>query len=556
MEREHLWEITLGDLLDQQAARYPDQDCLVFNDRLFRATYSEFRDKVNETARGLLALGIKPGDHVAIWATNVPEWMLTMWATAKIGAVMVTMNTSYKVFEAEYLLRQSDTQTLIMTEGFKDSHYVEIIESLIPELQGAQPGTWQSATLPVLQNIIVIGDTKHDGMLAWNDMVAAGANVTAAELSKVQASLHWDDVINMQYTSGTTGFAKGVMLSHYNILNNGLTIGDNLRFTTADRLCIPVPMFHCFGMVLAVLACMTHGSAMVMVEYFSPSKVLKAVHEEKCTALHGVPTMFITMLDHPAIKGVDFSHMRTGIMAGSPCPVQIMNRVVSEMNIRELTIVYGLTESSPGCTMTRTDDSLERRVSTVGRTLPFMETKVVNTDTGELCAPHEPGEFMVRGYNVMKGYYKNDEATENAITSDGWLHTGDLATVDEHGYYNITGRIKDCIIRGGENIYPKEIEECLYTHPGVQDVQVIGVPSIQYGEEIMAYIIPKSGANLTVEGVREFLKERIAKQKVPSYVAFVTEFPMTASGKIQKFKLRDQAVKDLHLEQADSIETA
>lgn len=553
---DKLWEITLGDLLDYQAERHPDQDCVIYNDRPFRTTYREFRDLVNLTAKGFLKLGIKKGDHVSMWGTNVPEWQLALWAAAKIGAVLVTVNTAYKVFETEYLLRQSDTHTLVMTEGFKDSNYVGIMQELVPELAGAKPGQWESEGLPCLKNIIICGGKEHEGMLNWEALYELGKEVSDEELALAQQACHFNEVVNMQYTSGTTGFPKGVMLTHLNILNNGLSIGDCMKFSTADRLCLTVPLFHCFGLVLATMASITHASTMCIVEAFSPAAVLKTIHEEKCTAVHGVPTMFIAMLEHADFARTDFSHMRTGIMAGSPCPVKVMRQVVDQMNMSEITIVYGLTESSPGCTQTTTDDPLDLRVSTVGRNLPFIETKVVDPETGLECPPGVPGEFMARGYNIMKGYYKMPEATAAAITADGWLHSGDLATVDENGYYKITGRIKDMIIRGGENIYPKEIEECLYTHPGVQDVQVVGVPSEAYGEEVMAYVILKPESGLTEEEIKAFLKERIARHKVPKYVAFIKEFPMTASGKIQKFKLRDMAVGLLKLQDAANIETA
>ena len=553
---EKLWEITLGDLLDYQAERHPDQDCVIYNDRPFRTTYREFRDKVNLVAKGFLKLGVKKGDHISMWGTNVPEWQLALWAASKIGAVLVTVNTSYKIFEAEYLLRQSDTHTLVMTEGFKDSDYVAIIQELVPELEGAGPGEWVSDMLPCLKNIILCGGKELSGMLNWEALYELGKEISDEALEEAQKACHFNDVVNMQYTSGTTGFPKGVMLTHLNILNNGLSIGDCMKFSTADRLCLVVPLFHCFGLVLATMAAVTHATTMCMVEAFSPAVVLKTIHEEKCTAFHGVPTHFIAVMDHPDFAATDFSHMRTGIMAGSPCPVKVMRQVVDQMNMSEITIVYGLTESSPGCTQTTTEDSLELRVSTVGRHLPFVETKVVDPETGEECAPGIPGEFMVRGYNIMKGYYKMPEATAAAITEDGWLHSGDLATVDENGYYKITGRIKDMIIRGGENIYPKEIEECYYTHPDIQDVQVVGIPSEAYGEEVMAYIILKPGKSMTEDEAREFVRTRIARHKVPKHVAFIDEFPMTASGKIQKYKLRDLAVDMLKLHDAASIETA
>ncbi|MCL2120693.1 MAG: AMP-binding protein [Clostridiales bacterium] len=553
---EKLWEITLGDLLDYQAERHPDQDCVIYNDRPFRTTYREFRDKVNLVAKGFLKLGVKKGDHISMWGTNVPEWQLALWAASKIGAVLVTVNTAYKIFEAEYLLRQSDTHTLVMTEGFKDSDYVAIMQELVPELEGASPGEWESDVLPCLKNILLCGGKELSGMRNWESLYELGKEISDETLAEAQKACHFHDVVNMQYTSGTTGFPKGVMLTHLNILNNGLSIGDCMKFSTADRLCLTVPLFHCFGLVLATMAAVTHASTMCIVEAFSPAAVLKTIHEEKCTAFHGVPTMFIAMMDHPDFARTDFSQMRTGIMAGSPCPVKVMRQVVDQMNMSEITIVYGLTESSPGCTQTTTEDSLELRVSTVGRSLPFVETKVVDPDTGEECIPGVPGEFMARGYNIMKGYYKMPEATAAAITEDGWLHSGDLATVDENGYYKITGRIKDMIIRGGENIYPKEIEECYYTHPDIQDVQVIGIPSEAYGEEVMAYVILKPGISMTEDEAREFVRTRIARHKVPKYVAFIDEFPMTASGKIQKYKLRDMAVDMLKLHDAASIETA
>jgi len=553
---DKLWEITLGDLLDEMAEKYPDHDCVIYTDRPFRKSYREFRDLVNLTAKGFLRLGIKKGDHVSIWATNYPEWIITMFATAKIGAVLVTVNTNYKVFEVEYLLRQSDTHTLVLIDGFKDADYVEIINQLVPEMSGMEPGTWESKNLPRLKNVIHIGEGHHDGMINWEKLYELGQSISDEDLYQVQKSIHFQDVVNMQYTSGTTGFPKGVMLTHHNIVNNGKSIGDGMKFTHRDRLCIPVPLFHCFGCVLGVMASVTHGTTMVPVEYFSPLKVLEAISEEKCTAVHGVPTMFIALLEHPEFKNFSFEHMRTGIMAGSPCPVKVMRQVGDEMNLKEITIVYGLTEASPGCTQTTTDDPIELRVSTVGRTFPFVETKVIDPEAGEECPPGVPGEFIARGYNIMKGYYNMPEATAQAIDKDGWLHSGDLATYDENGYYKITGRIKDMIIRGGENIYPKEIEEFLYTHPSISDVQVVGVPSREYGEEVMAYIILKEGETLTEEEVKDFAKSNMARHKTPKYVCFIDSFPMTASGKIQKYKLREMAVQNLNLEDAASIETA
>jgi fatty-acyl-CoA synthase len=482
--------------------------------------------------------------------------MLTLFATAKIGAVLVTVNTSYKVFELEYLLRQSDSKMLVMTDGYKDSDYVDIINELCPRLKNTKPGILINPLLPRLQQVVYAGrHATPPGMIGWHELSAAAQEVEEEVLRALTESLSSDEVINMQYTSGTTGFPKGVMLTHRNIVNNGLSIGDRMRFTEEDKLCIPVPFFHCFGLVLAIMASLTHATAMVPVEYFSPIPVMEAIQNEQCTAVHGVPTMFIAMLEHPEFQKYRFPRLRTGIMAGSPCPIKVMKQVVDLMGMRDITIVYGQTEASPGCTQTCVDDPIELRVSTVGRRYEEVETKIVDIETGEEVGPGSQGEFCARGYNVMKGYYKMPEATAQAIDKDGWLHTGDLATVDENGYYKITGRIKDMIIRGGENIYPKEIEEFLYTHEDIQDVQVIGVPSIQYGEEVMACVILKPGARLTEQEAKDYVRTHMARHKVPKYVAFIEHFPMTASGKIQKYKLREWAVEKYGLQSA-VVETA
>jgi len=552
---EELMKVTIGDLLDNIADQYPDHEAVVYTDRPFRKTYSQLRDLCNEVAKGFIAMGIKKGDHVAIWATNYPEWILAQFATAKIGAVLVTVNTNYKIFELEYLLRQSDSTTLILIDGFKDSNYVDIINELCPELKNSEPGKLNSEKLPFLKNVIYIGDKNHPGMYNWSDLYEMAKSVTDEQLMNIQKSLDIHDVINMQYTSGTTGFPKGVMLTHYNIVNNGKSIGDCMKLTHEDKLCIPVPFFHCFGCVLGIMACVTHGTTIVGVDYFSPLKVMEILQNEECTAVHGVPTMFIAMLEHKEFSRFKFPKLRTGIMAGSPCPIKVMKQVVELMGAKEITIAYGQTEASPVCTQTRVDDSIELRVSTVGRALPFIECKVVNPETGKDVPPGTPGEFVVRGYNVMKGYYKMPEATAQAIDKDGWLHTGDLATMDENGYFKITGRIKDMIIRGGENIYPKEIEEFLYTHKAIKNVQVIGVPSKEYGEEIMACIILKDDAVLTEDEVKEYVRTHMARHKTPRYVKFMDSFPMTASGKIQKYKLREMAIAELGLTDAATLET-
>lgn len=553
---KELMKITIGDLLDQMAEKYPDHDAVLYTDRPFRKTYSEFRDLCNVVAKGFMAMGVKKGDHVAIWATNYPEWLLAQFATAKIGAVLVTVNTNYKIFELEYLLRQSDATTLILIEGFKDCNYISIMNELCLGLKESEPGKLQEASLPYLKNVIYIGDQNHPGMFNWNELYRMAGEVSDEELAKRQSSLDIHEVINMQYTSGTTGFPKGVMLTHFNLVNNGMCIGDSMNFTHEDKLCIPVPLFHCFGCVLGVMACVTHGSTMVPIDYYQPLKVMQAIQNEECTAVHGVPTMFIGMLEHPEFQKFSFPKLRTGIMAGSPCPVKVMNQVVELMGAKEITIAFGQTEASPVCTQTRVDDSIELRVATVGRALPFVECKVVDPETNQEVPNGVPGEFVARGYNIMKGYYKMPEATAQAIDSEGWLHTGDLATRDDDGYFKITGRIKDMIIRGGENIYPKEIEEFLYTHPAIKDVQVIGVPSKDYGEEVMACVILREGEVLTEDEIKAFVKGHMARHKTPKYIKFMKDFPMTASGKIQKYKLREMAIVELGLQDAAAIETA
>jgi len=547
---------TVGGLLEDIAGRFPENDALVYPDRGLRYTYREFDAHCDRVAKGLMGLGIGKGDHVSIWATNVPEWVVLQFATAKIGAVLVTVNTSYKSAELEYVLKQSDSNTLFLVRGFKDTDYVETTYTVVPELKNAAPGKLRSEKLPFLKNVIFIGEEAPAGMRPFAELERLSEKVSDAELAAAKAAPEEHEVINMQYTSGTTGFPKGVMLTHHNIVNNGFHIGECMRFTEKDRLCIPVPFFHCFGCVLAVLACVTHGAAMVPVETFQPEAVLRTIEAEKCTGVHGVPTMFIAELEHPAFAKYDLSTLRTGIMAGSPCPSEVMRRVIRDMHAAEITIAYGQTESSPVITQTRTDDPIELRVATVGRALPDVEVKIVDIETGTALPPGKQGELCTRGYHVMKGYYKMAADTAKAIDRDGWLHTGDLAVMDENGYCKITGRIKNMIIRGGENIYPREIEEFLYTHPKVSDVQVYGVPDRKYGEQVMAAVKLKDGVTCSEEEIREFCRDRIANFKIPYYVRFVEEYPMTASGKIQKFKLREMAIRELKLEQDATAETA
>ena len=541
---------TIGGLLDDMARRFPDNEALVYHERNLRYSYTQFNEECRRVAKGLLRLGIKKGDNIAIWAYNVPEWVLLQFASAKIGAILVTVNTSYKSAELEYILSQSDSTSLFMVGSFKDTNYVETLAGVVPELAASEPGKLTTSKLPFLKNIVFIGQGTPAGMINFDSIIALGNDVPDSELQAVEATLDCHDTINMQYTSGTTGFPKGVMLTHYNLVNNGFNIGECMKFTERDRLCIPVPFFHCFGCVLGVMVCVTHASTMVPVEIFDPLKVLQTIEKEKCTAVHGVPTMFIAELEHPEFSTFDLTSMRTGIMAGSVCPIEVMKRAVRDMHVTEITSVYGQTESSPGITQTRTDDSIELRVATVGRALPGAEVKIVDIETGATLPPGKQGELCARGYMVMKGYYKMPEETAKVIDADSWLHTGDLAIMDENGYCKITGRIKQMIIRGGENIYPREIEEFLYTHPKISDIQVYGVPDRKYGEQVMAAVILKKGVDMTEDEVRNFCRDKIANYKIPKYVKFVDGYPMTASGKIQKFKMREMAIKELQLEDA------
>ena len=555
-KKDALIEKTFSQVLDTMVEEFPDQYAIKYTTLDYTRTYAQFRDDVDTFARALIDMGVHAGSHVAVWATNIPQWYIAFWAVTKLGGVLVTMNTAYKIHEAEYLLRQSDTHTLIMVNGYRDSDYASILSELCPELADTRPGEpLRSKRLPFLRNVITVGFSMQ-GAMTWEQAISRSAKVPIEEVQRMAAAVNVHDVCNMQYTSGTTGFPKGVMLTHYNIVNNGKCIGDRMDLSTADRMMIQVPMFHCFGMVLAMTASMTHGATILPLPYFSPKPALACVNQEHITAFHGVPTMFIAMLEHPDFAKTDFSYMRTGIMAGSPCPISVMQDVVEKMHMREITIVYGQTEASPGCTMSSTDDPIEVRVATVGRALPEIECKIVDPETGEDCPDNVTGEFVARGYNIMKGYYKMPRATAAAIDKDGWLHTGDLACRTPEGNYRITGRLKDMIIRGGENIYPKEIEEFIYTHPKVSDVQVIGVPDEQYGEEIMACIILKEGESMTADEMKTYIRDHMAKHKVPRYVDFVDSFPMNVAGKILKYKMREDAIQKLGLQKANAIETA
>ena len=541
MNTDDLKDVTLGQLLDQAISTHPDNDAVIYVDRAFRLTYREFGDLVDRLARGIMAMGVQKGEKVAVWATNVPYWVALQFATAKIGAVLLTVNTNYKSSELAYLLKQSEAENLFIIDGFRDTDYVQTVYELVPELKTQERGYLSSPKFPALKRIGFLGQEKHRGMYSIPEILALAVMTGDAAYRERQKALDPHDVVNMQYTSGTTGFPKGVMLTHHNIANNGFWIGENQRLTPADRVCIPVPLFHCFGCVLGVLAAVSHAATMVFLESFDPVDVMASVEEENCTALYGVPTMFIAVLQHKLFKKFNFSTLRTGIMAGSPCPIEIMKQVIERMKMREITICYGLTEASPVITQTRAEDDIRRRVESVGRAMPGIEVRIVDPETHELLSAGTQGEVCCRGYNVMKGYYNLPEATAATIDADGWLHSGDLGVMDENGYLAITGRHKDMIIRGGENIYPREIEEFLFQMKGVLDVQVAGVPSPKYGEEIGAFIKLKDGARYAPEDVRDFCRGKISHYKIPRYVAFVDDYPMTANGKVQKYKLRDMS---------------
>ena len=556
-KKDDLIDLTFPQVLDRMVEEFPDQYAFKYTTLDYTRTYEEFREDVDNFARALISLGVKPGMKVAIWATNVPAWYITFWATTKIGAVLVTVNTAYKIHEAEYLLRQSDTHTLVMIESALDSNYRKIINEICPEIANTKAGQpLHCKRLPFLRNVISV-DFRQPGSLTFDEAMARADLVPLEEVHRMAANIHPDDVCNMQYTSGTTGFPKGVMLTHYNVINNGKCIGDRMGLSTADRMMIQVPMFHCFGMVLSMTSSMTHGATLCPLPYFSAKSSLACINQERITAFNGVPTMFIAMFNHPDYRKTDFSYMRTGIMAGAGCPPELMRRAAQpdEMNMRGIVSVYGQTESAPGSTMSAWTDSLDVRTNTVGYDFPHVECKIIDPETGEEVPDGVNGEFCSRGYNTMKGYYKMPEATRDTVDAEGWLHSGDLACRDSDGTYRITGRLKDMIIRGGENIYPKEIEEFIYTHPKVRDVQVIGVPDKRYGEEIMACIILKEPGSVTAEEMTAYIKASMARHKVPRYIKFVDSFPMNAAGKILKYKMRQDAAKELGLV-GDGADTA
>jgi fatty-acyl-CoA synthase len=536
-----LYNRTVGDWLEYWATQIPDKECIVYSDRNLRFSWREYNQRVDDMAKGLVAIGVGKESKVGIWAQNVPDWLTFMYACAKIGAIAVTVNTSYKDHELAFVIENSDMHTLCITDGISGSDYVQMTYSLIPELKSDPRGYLNRTRFPELKNVIYIGQEKHRGMYNTSEVLLLGSNQLDAGYIQLKKSVQCHDVVNIQYTSGTTGFPKGVMLTHHNITNNGFLTGEHMNFTQDDKLCICVPLFHCFGIVLAVMNCLTHGSTHVIVEKFDPLVTLASVHKERCTALYGVPTMFIAELNHPMFNLFDMSSLRTGIMAGALCPIELM-RLVNEKMFMDITSVYGLTETSPGMTQTRIDDTFQTRCTTVGREYEFTEVAVIDPQTGEVCQDGVQGEMCCRGYNVMKGYYKNPEATAEAIDKNGFLHSGDLGVKDPDGNFRITGRIKDMIIRGGENISPREIEEFLYTMPGVKDAQVVAIASPKYGEDVGVFVIPQVNADIKPEDVRDFCKNKIARYKIPRYIFFVSEYPLTGSGKIQKFKLREIAL--------------
>ena len=549
--------ITIGDIFDQTVARYPENEALVVHHQNIRYTYHQLKEQVDQCARGLIAMGLQKGDRIGIWSPNCVEWCITQFATSKLGAILVNINPSYRTHELSYALKHSGCRFLIIAPEFKTSNYTQMITELAPELRTSEPGQLTAAELPNLQTVIRLGDEAAAGMWRWADIYAQAKETSPATLAQRQNEQEFDDAINIQYTSGTTGYPKGATLSHHNILNNGYFTARIMNFTDQDRLVIPVPLYHCFGMVMGNLGCVSHGATMIYPgPGFEPKGVLEAVAQEKATALFGVPTMFIAELEHPDFNNYDLSSLRTGIMAGSPCPIEVMKKVQAQMHMNEVEIAYGMTETSPVSFQTRIGTPLQKQVSTVGQVHPHIEVKIIDPDTGVVKPVGELGELCTRGYSIMLGYWENPEATTNSIDMARWMHTGDLAIMDNEGYVNIAGRIKDMVIRGGENVYPREIEEFLYTHPKVSDAQVIGVPDAKYGEELMAWVKLRDGESATADEMRDFCTGKIAHFKVPRYFKFVDAFPMTVTGKVQKFIMRQQSVEELGLGEAESTKMA
>ncbi len=541
---------TIGRFFDDACARHAEREALVVRHQGVRLTYAQLKSRVDALACGLMRLGLAPGERIGIWSQNNMEWALTQFASAKAGLVLVNINPAYRRSELEYALNKVGCRALVLSPAFKTSNYLEMIADLAPELGHCEPGLLRSHRLPALEMVIRMGADKSPGMLSFDDLLRAPSREELTALAVLSEKLQFDDPINIQFTSGTTGHPKGATLSHHNILNNGFFVGEAIKLVAGDRLCIPVPLYHCFGMVMGNLGCLTHGATMVYpAEAFEPLAVLETVAQEKCTGLYGVPTMFIAALDHPCFADFDLSSLRTGIMAGSPCPIEVMKRVIGKMNMAEVTIAYGMTETSPVSFQSGTDDPIDRRVSTVGRVQPHLEVKIVDNE-GRIVPRGQSGELCTRGYSVMLGYWDDEAKTKEAIDAGGWMHTGDLAVIDDEGFCNIVGRIKDMVIRGGENIYPREIEEFLYAHPKVLDVQVVGIPDQRFGEELCAWIILREGERLSEDEVREYCKGQIAHYKIPRYIRFVDSFPMTVTGKIQKFLIRQRMKEELGLDEA------